>query len=236
MPTDNSNDVIKKGDVDARLTIEDELSRDISPEQSGGLGLGDVIKAGELSAVDKREEILSRAVTQATAIRDKAKRLYAKVEDVIRNAHTKGYESGREEGLASVTQTLLTLKSEHARILEGLEKEAVNLVYEIARKIIGESFRTDDDALTGMVRQALNASMGEHLTVFLSPSDYQRIKEQKSQLFSAVVAGVKSFTLKPMESVKAGSCVIESDMGTVEADLEKQLAAISRALGLEKEG
>lgn len=233
MPTDNSNDVIKKGDVDARLTIEDELSRDISPEQSGGLGLGDVIKAGELSAVDKREEILSRAVTQATAIRDKARRLYAKVEDVIRNAHAKGYESGREEGLASVTQTVLTLKSEHARILEGLEKEAVNLVYEIARKIIGEAFRTDDDALTGMVRQALNASMGEHLTVFLSPSDYQRIREQKSQLLSAV-AGVKSFTLKPMESVKAGSCVIESDMGTVEADLEKQLAAIARALGIEK--
>lgn len=234
MTDNNLPNLIKKNGIEDLVSLSGQLSLADKAVPGGETLDRKVIQRDDVESLKKRDEIVVEAQARAKAIHDRAARLYAKVEDVIRQSHGKGFESGREEGLATVTETLVRLKREHENLLTGLEKEAVALVHEIATKIIGEAFRTDDDALLGMVRQGLNASMGQHITVFLNPADFQRVRGQESHLLTAV-SGVKGITLKPMESVKQGSCVIESDLGTVEADLEKQLAAIGKALGLEKD-
>lgn len=228
---ESQSKVIKSAEQGEKLDLGEQLAMGDSAALVSEVLDRSVISGSESLQLKKRDEIIKKALVEAQAIRERAKKLYAKVEEVVRQSHKKGHEAGREEGLASVTETLLRLRTEHEKMLATLEKDAVALVHEIARKIVGDSLRTQDEVLLGMVKQALGASMGQHITVFLNPQDFQRLRGRDTELMSATT-GVQSLMIKPLESVRQNSCVIESDLGTVEADLEKQLEAIKRALGL----
>lgn len=223
--------IIKSNEVSERVDLAEQLAMDDSSALAVETLNRGVITEAESTQLKKRDEIVKKALIEANGIREKARKLHAKVEEVIRQSHKKGYEAGREEGLASVTEMLVRLKAEHEKILANLEKDAVALVYEIARKFVGESLRTQDEALLGMVKQALSASMGQHITVFLHPADFKRVRGHDAELMSATT-GVQGLMIKPLESVRSGGCLIESDLGTIKADLESQLAAIKKALGL----
>jgi flagellar biosynthesis/type III secretory pathway protein FliH len=231
---ESKSKIIKGSETGERIKLADQLAMSDSSALVAEVLDRSVLTAAEAGQIKKRDEIVKKALIEAKAIRDRAHQLHAKVEEVVRQSHKKGYEAGREEGLASVTETLVKLKAEHEKLLANLEKEAVALVYEIARKLLGDVLRTQDEALLGMVRQALSASMGQHITVFLHPEDFQRVRGHDAELMSATT-GVQSLLIKPLESVRPSGCLIESDLGTIEADLEKQLAAIAKALGLARE-
>lgn len=226
--------ILKRDRLDEDLSLETKLTLDDIAQTTQSLKNRKVLSQEVVSQKNQTEKILQQAQKEAQDIKEKAKRLYAQVEEKIAEAKKLGFEQGREEGQASVTETMVQLKEEHRRLIEDLEDQAVTMIYEMGRKIIGDSFQTSNEALLGMIRQALQASMGNQLTVFVHPEDFEKIKNSQAKLMN-VLHGNQVLHLKPSEKVKINSCLIESELGTVEANLESQLAAIARALGIEKE-
>jgi len=193
-----------------------------------------VISQSELSYRGLRDEILGQARVEAGVIKEHAKKLYLQVEDKVREASEQGFVDGREAGLASVTEMLTKIAKQNEDAMASLEKGTLKIVFEIASRLIGDAFKVSDEALLGMIRQALSASLGNELTVLLNPADFERVKASQSTLIAAL-HGSQVLKLRPAEPVKLNSCVVESELGTIEADLELQLKAIKKALGLEDE-
>lgn len=193
-----------------------------------------VISQSELSHRGLRDEILGQARAEAGEIKERAKKLYLQVEEKVREAREQGFTEGREAGLASVTEMLTKIAKQNEDAMASLEKDMLKIVFEIASRVIGDAFKVSDEALLGMIRQALGASLGNELTVLLNPADFERVKAAQSGLI-AVLHGSQVLKLRPAEPVKPNSCVIESELGTIKADLELQLKAIKKALGLEGE-
>jgi type III secretion protein L len=226
--------ILKKERIEDEVSLASRLEMQEAAISAAGLGVGKVLSAEDLRLNAERRAFIDAAKRDAEDIRDRAKALYLEVENRIKAAEEKGFHEGREKGLASVTETLVKIRDDNAKLMEGLEKQSVGLVFEIARKIIGDAFRTSEEALVGMIRQALAASLGNSLTVFVNPADYERIKASQPKIISAL-HGSQALNLRPAEAVKLNCCLVESELGTIEADLEMQLEAIAKALGL-KEG
>lgn len=226
--------ILKKERIEDEVSLASRLEMQEAAVSAAGLGGGKVLSAEDLRLNAERRAFIDAAKRDAEDIRDRAKTLYLEVENRIKAAEERGFHEGREKGLASVTETLVKIRDDNAKLMEGLEKQSVGLVFEIARKIIGDAFRTSEEALVGMIRQALAASLGNSLTVFVNPFDYERIKASQPKIISAL-HGSQALNLRPAEAVKPNCCLVESELGTVEADLEMQLEAIAKALGL-KEG
>ena len=96
---------------------------------------------------------------------------------------------------------------------------------------MGDNLQTSDDAIVGMMRNALQSTMGDQLTLFVHPNDYERIKDQETTLMN-VLQATQTLNIRPTENVQESGCVIESELGTIDAQLDYQLDAIKRALGL----
>lgn len=227
--------ILKKERLDEEVSLASRLEMHEAALSGNGLGAGKVLSAEDLRLNVERRTLIDAAKRDADAIRERAKALYLEVENRIKVAEEKGFKDGREEGLASLTESLVKIRDDNVKLMAGLEKQSVGLVYEIARKIIGEAFQTSEDALVGMIRQALAASLGNTLCVFVNPADYERIKAQQPKIISAL-HGSQTLSLRPAEAVKPNCCLVESELGTVEANLEMQLKSIAKALGLEEGG
>jgi type III secretion protein L len=122
---------------------------------------------------------------------------------------------GEEEGLAQYIAAI-------ERFYASAEPEMIRLSTAIARKIVGEELRISPEAIVAIVREALAAGRhGRQVVVRVHPSAVARVR-----------AGVgPDVQVRATESVAPGGCVIESEFGIVDAQLDTQLRVIERALG-----
>lgn len=221
--------VIKREDMDGALSLEARLS--LPDAVAAPVSGRKIIATGDQGDLETASLIIVQAREVAEAIKTRARELLARAEEQVREAREKGFAEGRNEGLAGVTETLTKLRHDNERMLSRLERQALELIFEITQRILGDAFKTSEEAVVGMVRQTLAVAMGNAFTVLVNPADYERVKNSHAKLISGL-HGSQVLQLKSAETVRPGCCVIESELGTVEADLALQLKAIRTALGL----
>lgn len=190
-------------------------------------GKGVVISRERLLATGEAREILDRA-------REEAARLRGRAEEVLREAiqekeeeRQRGFEQGREEGLAQVTERLVEIERERERLVAGQEKEIVEMVLEIAKKVIARELKKG--AIVDIVRQALRQAVGDRVVIRLHPSDKEKFSGKE------VIEETRTVTIEGDEAITPGGCVVETELGTVDARLETQWEAIRKALALGEE-
>ena len=123
--------------------------------------------------------------------------------------------------------TSLTLTRE--KFYADAEPEIIKLVMTIAEKVIGKLVRENEETIRSIVRQALESAIGERITVRLNPEDYAVVAADEME-FRDILDRTKRISFKEDETVGKGGCIVETEVGTIDAQLETQLKAIKKAL------
>jgi flagellar assembly protein FliH len=99
----------------------------------------------------------------------------------------------------------------------------------ISRKIILREARTDATILRDVVKAALaNISERDEIIVHLNPDDYTMVISRKD--FFPEELMTERMRLKPDPTLHQGSCNVNTEMGTIDADFDSQLEEIYRHL------
>jgi len=143
-----------------------------------------------------------------------------------------GYERGIqkiEPLINSINEALIQLNAIRKETYHQIEKEVVELSLAIAQKIICREIATDQETVLGITRQAL-AKVDDpgKITIKMNPSDLQFINETKYQL-SELTADLNSVEFEAEESIQSGGCIIETELGEIDARIEKQLQAVAES-------
>jgi flagellar biosynthesis/type III secretory pathway protein FliH len=77
----------------------------------------------------------------------------------------------------------------------------------------------------------MSDAVGEKITVRLNPKDYEKIKKNEAEFLKSL-ENVKSLSFREDEAVAKGGCLVQTEIGTIDAQLDTQLSAIKKALGL----
>ena len=171
--------------------------------------------------------------------------------------YQKGFQDGLEKGqqdaaeaarersaekleplVNGLQQGLLQLKNLRQDIYQKIENEVVELALAIARKVICREVEMDREVVVGVAREALaKVEDPGTITIKMNPGDLQFINETKYQL-SDLIENIENVTLAPEDNVKRGGCVIETNMGEIDARIENQLQAIEDSFrsAVEKSG
>jgi type III secretion protein L len=197
---------------------------------------GKIIKAGaepgvrrhivEATVYDARLEA-ERMLAEARA---EAERTRADAEQEVERLHAKATAEGRERGLAAVTELLAGARVVAARSRSGAEAELRTLAVRIAEKILGRELSLRPDAVVDVAAEALRLT-GEPREVLLrvNPDDLAALERGKPRLVEKCrTASAVSF--RADEKVGRGGCIVETELGVVDARLSTQLEAIERAL------
>jgi len=139
------------------------------------------------------------------------------------------YQFGlRQWGQTQSDSYLETLKE---KFYKEAEPEIIKLVIAIAEKVIGNIVEEKPEAIQDVVRQALERSLGDRITVRLNPQDYKTIIENQFE-FKDVLDRTKRLHFKEDDTIAQGGCIVETEVGTIDAQIQTQMEAIRKALEL----
>lgn len=223
--------IVKRGEREGALDLEGELALDLSSDfglpQTGG-----VIRKDVHQAMGEAQKVIEQARVEALRIKKGAENILRRVEEEREAAKREGFEKGKEEGMAQVTEMLVAVTHKNEKMFEGLERELVNLVYDIAEKVISRDLSERESAVVDLIRQALSAAMGDKIVILVNPADLEAVKKHQIRLMQTIDAS-KTLQIRADEKVAPKGCLIETEIGTIDAQLNTQLEAIRKALGIE---
>ncbi len=131
--------------------------------------------------------------------------------------------------LTSLQEVLRQLSNIRKETYQKIEQEVVDLALTIARKVICQEVTIDREIVVCVAKEALAKieDPGE-IKIKLSPSDLQFINETQTQL-SNILQNIDNVTLEAAENIQSGGCIIETDLGEIDARIEKQLQAVEES-------
>src|SRR6185369_4539075 len=151
------------------------------------------------------------------------------------NLKTIAHREGTENALTEFERNLVESREIRERVWRETEKDLLRLAVRLAERIVGREIEKDDKTIIEIISTALqNARQQEKLIVRVNPKDLPTIEKETENFASGGRIQFIDFVADPR--VASSGCLIESEVGTIDARLETQLRVLERALLSQSEG
>lgn len=226
--------LIKRGGVDGTTTGEQELTQIAEARRAP------IIDRETYEARDAAQQIRDRAQQQADEIiaqaQAQAQELLAQATEqatqIKAQAKQVGFAQGQQEGVSKLQEVVARSSARMQQIESELVPQLSTLATQIARKILGRELEFHPEAVVQIVKQALLEKARQRREIYLRvhPDDLQAIRDNKPELLE-ILSRTKEIGIREDAGVERYGVIIETDAGTIDAQLETQLAVFERVLG-----
>jgi len=182
-----------------------------------------VVESEVYDAHQKAKDIIDLADQKAASIIERAQ---AEREATLASAR----EQGRQEGLAQATEVILRAKQQASQIIEDSEPQIVKLALAVAEKVIGRLLEDDSELVLSTTAVAIESVRHQReLVLRVNPEDAVLLRNSRKKLMD-MLGRTKDIAVREDAEVARGGCIIETEHGTVDAQLKTQLAMLEQAL------
>ena len=189
------------------------------------------VSVAQASAEAVVEEILNRARNEADEMLMSAR---AETMRVLQGAVREGHEQGLTEvhrqwaslkaAMAEeMEKAVETLQNERRQILRDLEHDVLNLVFDIAEKVLVVQMDRSEEWVAAMVKEALRQMEGDGTAVIRVAAEARtRVVESCERLLAAAGKPISSLTVIADSALSPGGCVIETGKGYINNGVEEK--------------
>lgn len=188
--------------------------------------------------MDQAEEEIRERMADAEADREKIiSDAFDKAEEIAEKAHKEGYENGYNAGFEEgktmangLIEDALEIKNQNqlakGNYVREIEKEAVELVIETAEIILNKHIEEDYEFILGIIKKALEkCAYTASLVLRVSNEDYSMALSLKNRIL-ALAESVDDIEIKADNSLKSGSCVLDTSSGSIDSSIWTQFENI----------
>ncbi|MDR0351574.1 MAG: HrpE/YscL family type III secretion apparatus protein [Puniceicoccales bacterium] len=169
----------------------------------------------------KAKKLIDEAVAKQNEILASAK---ARYEEEAKKGREDGYASGKQE----LADKMMEIVSKNAENFAKFESEMVGIVSKAVQRIIGEI--DQKDLITNIVKTAVkNIKNQKQAVLKVSAAEAQTIRDRLDEIL-VNGDGIKYLEISADSRLKRGTCVIETEIGVVDASLDVQMEAITKAI------
>jgi flagellar biosynthesis/type III secretory pathway protein FliH len=181
------------------------------------------------NAQEEAEAIKAQAAEEAVQIRQRT--LQEAYEEGLRKAHEE-IEADRQLAIQQSKEILEEARQTKIRLFRSSETDMVRLVIAIAKKIIAGELQTNPDLIVNVVQEAIDyLDRPENVTVYVNPRDMESVLEEMNKGgLTDIGTNAMKLELKSDDRISAGGCLLESDAGSVDAQLEIRTASVLNAV------
>ncbi|THF57269.1 HrpE/YscL family type III secretion apparatus protein [Pseudothauera rhizosphaerae] len=192
--------------------------------QSGPLSRPDpsarVIPAADHQIWLEAGALIDAARAEAEAIREQARQAYQAEKE-------RGYQDGLEEARLEAAEQMIENVSRTIDYFGKVEERMVDLVVQAMRRIVAEY--DDRDRVVMVVKGALGAVRNQkQVTLRVAPDRLDMVKQATNEILAAY-PGIGYLDLVGDARLKGDGCILETEIGIVEASLDGQVEALRRA-------
>ena len=204
-------------------------------------------KINELQQPSKELQAEAQNIIQAA--KERAAQIVQQAQDeterIIQQATEQGEERGKHEGyqegyqngqkaldfaverLQVITGRLL---DQRKRILTDVETHIVDLALLIAKKVVKIIASNNREVVVENVRQALRLLSAERqITIRVNPDDL-KLSEEELKRVTAALEKEKTIAFYADATIEKGGCLIESDLGNIDAQIGSQLLELEQQI------
>lgn len=182
----------------------------------------------------RRDEIQKKTTDEIDKMISDAKK---RAEEIENQAREKGYKDGHEKGqkegfkeitslMESLSDAITSLMNTRQELFQQSEKEMINLVSLVAAEIVYREIKQDEKIIADVLRNALKEVHSKQKVVIrLNPSDMEVARNFGKELIEKIdsVEGIK---LKSDSAITEGGCIVETNIGSLDATVETRLRAV----------
>jgi type III secretion protein L len=179
-------------------------------------------------ATAQAEQILAQANQQSATTLEQARQAAVGIQQA---AQAQGYAEGQRTGLAQLAEALAQLAQRTHQVEGQVVPQIAALAIHIARKILGRELEFHPEAVVELVRRALDEKARQRtlVTLRVHPDDAELIRQSRPQLLE-VLSRAKELAIREDLNVARYGVVIDTDAGSIDAQLDTQLAVFERVL------
>jgi flagellar assembly protein FliH len=146
-------------------------------------------------------------------------------------ARAEGFAAGHAEAMSSLEPALAALaeavsgmETAQAEAAERLERQAVELGFALAEKVLAGAIAVEPERVIESVRGALRGLLDrERVTVLVHPDDLELVHGAIDGLKSSL-GGIEHCVVEAERRVRRGGCVVRTLEGDVDAGIDTKLA------------
>ncbi len=193
------------------------------------------------------EQIAARIIAQAQREADRTtESARAEAQSIRQRAYAEGLEEGRRAGLEQVVRkyrdtldlmesTADAIVSQADAMVRASERDIARLAVAVAGKVIRKSVEQDPEIVLGIARAAIGQTEGTRAVVLhVAPNDLEQVLSVHDELIKCS-PDLRNLKVVEDPRVERGGCIVEMEVGHVDARIEEQLAEIERAFMEEAE-
>jgi len=180
-------------------------------------------------------------------LKDAIEKAKKQVTEIKAGAKKEGYDKGFEDGFKNgkdaakeefspflkTSQNLIEeLSGFRKEMYEKVEREMVEMVLNLTKKVIQFEFSKREDAVQGMIRLAVQSVLDrESMVIKIHPTDKEYAESFRPELLH-MFSEIKNITFVANSGIARGGCVVETNFGVIDAQIEKLEEQIDRILNI----
>lgn len=181
-----------------------------------------VIPADALSQLIDAEQVLAQVKSDAERYKTE---IALECEKLKESAQAVGFA----EGYQSWAEHIAKLEEEIVKVRKDLEKVLVPVALKAAKKIVGREIELSEDAIVDIVSGALKAvSQHKKVTVYVNKKDLEALEKSRGRI-KEIFESLEVLSLRERTDIAQGGCVIETEGGIINAQLDNRWSALERA-------
>ncbi|MFZ5469607.1 MAG: type III secretion system stator protein SctL [Myxococcota bacterium] len=182
-----------------------------------------VLNAEEFEARTNAQKIIEDAERKKQEILDEANR---QREEIFEKAR----DEARAEVAAQASAELAKAKMQAGQIIAGAEQQIVQLALKVAEKIIGQDLERDPEVLLRICATAMeNVRQANAMVLKVNPKDGRFLREKRAGLME-LLGRTLDLSIKDDSDVEPGGCIIQTEFGTIDAQLKTQYEMLKNVL------
>lgn len=181
-----------------------------------------VIPANAVAELLDAEEVLNKVKADAEAYKLAIAKECEKLKEGAQAA-------GFAEGYQIWTEHIATLEEEISNVRADMEKLLIPVALKAAKKIVGREIELSDDTIVDIVSNSLKSvSQHKKITIYVNKKDLDPLEQSRGRL-KEIFESLEILSLRERSDIARGGCVIETEAGIINAQLENQWSALERA-------
>lgn len=180
-----------------------------------------VLKAADFQAHLAAEEIIQQA-------RHEAQRILSEAVTHYQEERERAYQDGLEQSKQEATEHMMELVGRSVDYFASVEDTMARIVLKAVRKILDDF--EDTELVLKVVRNALNAAGGQkRVTLRVAPEQKEAVEARVHRILAGF-PNIGFVEVVADRRLGKGGCVVESEVGVVDASVETQLDALENAV------
>lgn len=181
-----------------------------------------VFPADSIGQLMDAKEVLDKVLADAQKYK---KEVAQECEKLKEHAEQEGFAAGYQKW----AEQIANLENEIVKVRQDLEKMLVPVALKAAKKIVGREIELSEDTIVDIVSSSLKTvSQHKKITIYVNKKDLDALEKGRSRV-KEVFEALEVLSLRERSDVVRGGCIIETEGGIINAQLENQWNALEKA-------